>query len=166
MEQAVITGVAHDISEAKVTVHGVPDQPGIAGKLFGTLADAEVNVDMIVQNVSTAGTTDISFTVAEEHANKARRATELLLPELQAEGVDVDENIAKVSLIGAGMRNHPGVAADMFRQLAAHGINIQMISTSAIRISCVIEADRCNEAVRALHDYYLPPDEPFSEVGQ
>ena len=166
MEQTVITGVAHDVSEAKVTVHGVPDQPGIAGKLFGTLADAEVNVDMIVQNVSTAGTTDISFTVAEEDADEARQAAELLLPELQAEGVDVDENIAKVSLVGAGMRNHPGVAADMFRQLAAHDINIQMISTSAIRISCVIDVDSCEKAVKALHDYYLPPDEPVSEVSQ
>lgn len=164
MEQTVITGVAHDVSEAKVTVHGVPDQPGIAGKLFGALADAEVNVDMIVQNVSTAGTTDISFTVAEEHAEKARQSAEQLLPELQAEGVDVDVKIAKVSLVGAGMRSHPGVAADMFRQLADHGINIQMISTSAIRISCVIDADSCEEAVKALHDFYLPPDEPVSEV--
>jgi aspartate kinase len=158
MEQTVITGVAHDTSAAKVTVHGVPDQPGIAAKLFGALAREEVNVDMIVQNVSTAGHTDISFTVPDEHLEKARVAAEALVPELEAKGVDVDPDIAKVSLVGAGMRNHPGVAADMFKVLSEHSINISMISTSAIRISCVIDAERCDEAVQALHDYYLPAE--------
>jgi len=158
MEQAVITGVAHDVSAAKVTVHGVPDQPGIAAKLFGSLAEQDVNVDMIVQNVSTAGHTDISFTVPDEQLEKARAAAERVMPDLEAQGVDVDPDIAKVSLVGAGMRNHPGVAADMFRVLSEHSINISMISTSAIRISCVIDADRCDEAVKALHDYYLPAE--------
>jgi aspartate kinase len=158
MEQTVITGVAHDISAAKVTVHGVPDQPGIAAKLFGALADENVNVDMIVQNVSTDGHTDISFTVPKEHMESARAAAEKLAPDLSARGVDVDPAIAKVSLVGAGMRNHPGVAADMFKVLSEHGINISMISTSAIRISCVISADRCDEAVQSLHDHYLPAE--------
>ena len=130
MEQAVITGVAHDTSEAKVTVHGVPDQPGVAAKLFGELAEHEVDVDMIVQNVSTAGHTDISFTVSELNIDRAREAAERVLSGLGAQGVDVDTNIAKISLIGAGMRSHPGVAADMFRQLAENQINIEMISTS------------------------------------
>lgn len=159
MEQTVITGVAHDTSEAKVTVHGVPDQPGIAAKLFGALAAEDIDVDMIVQNVSTEGQTDISFTVPKEYLDAARAAAEGVLPELQAKGVDVDPSIAKVSLVGAGMRNHPGVAADMFKVLSEHGINISMISTSAIRISCVIEAGRVEEAVRALHGYYLPAEE-------
>ena len=156
MEQTVITGVAHDTSEAKVTVHGVPDQPGIAARLFGALAAVDIDVDMIVQNVSTAGQTDISFTVSEEVLGKAQAAAEQVSPELEAKGVDVDPNIAKVSLVGAGMRNHPGVAADMFKVLSEHGINISMISTSAVRISCIIEASRCEEAVQALHDHYLP----------
>ncbi|MBT8193082.1 MAG: aspartate kinase [Acidimicrobiia bacterium] len=155
MEQTVITGVAHDTSEAKVTVHGVPDQPGIAARLFGALAAGDVNVDMIVQNVSTDGYTDISFTVPKEHMDSARGAAEKLVPDLSARGVDVDPAIAKVSLVGAGMRNHPGVAADMFKVLSEHAINISMISTSAVRISCVIAADRCDEAVQSLHDYYL-----------
>jgi aspartate kinase len=141
-----------------VTVHGVPDQPGIAARLFGALALQDVNVDMIVQNVSTAGHTDISFTVPDEHLEKAQLAAAQLVPDLEAKGVDVESDIAKVSLVGAGMRNHPGVAADMFKVLAEHGINISMISTSAIRISCVIDAERCDEAVRALHDYYLPAE--------
>ncbi len=160
MEQTVITGVAHDDTEAKVTVHGVPDQPGIAAKLFGALAGDNIDVDMIVQNVSNAGITDISFTVRQEQLDRARAAAERVVPELGAEGVDVDPAIAKVSLVGAGMRNHPGVAADMFRVLADHGINISMISTSAVRISCVIDADRGEEAVRALHSYYLPEEAP------
>lgn len=159
MEQTVITGIAHDTSAAKVTVHGVPDQPGIAAKLFGALAAEEVDVDMIVQNVSTAGHTDISFTIPKQHLDKAQAAAKQVMPELQAEGVDVDPAIAKVSLVGAGMRNHPGVAADMFKVLSERDINISMISTSAIRISCVIKAGRCDEAVQALHDYYFPVQE-------
>lgn len=155
VEQTVITGIAHDTSEAKVTVHGVPDQPGIAAKLFGALATEDIDVDMIVQNVSTAGHTDISFTVSKEVIDKARAVAERVSPELGAQGVDVDPGIAKVSLVGVGMRNHPGVAADMFKVLATNKINISMISTSAIRLSCVIEASRCEEAVQALHDHYL-----------
>ena len=159
MEQTVITGVAHDTSEAKVTVHGVPDQPGVAAKLFGALAAEDIDVDMIVQNVSTEGHTDISFTVSKQLLEKAQAAAERVSPELDADGVDVDPGIAKVSLVGAGMRNHPGVAADMFKVLSEHEINISMISTSAVRISCIIEASRCEEAVKALHDHYLPAEE-------
>ncbi len=166
MEQTVITGVAHDVSEAKVTVHGVPDQPGVAAKLFGELAEQDVEVDMIVQNVSTAGHTDISFTVNELNVERARDAAERVVSELGAEGVDVDTNIAKISLVGAGMRGHPGVAADMFKQLADSGINIEMISTSPVRISCIISAERCDEAVKVLHDYYLPPDDPVAEASE
>ncbi len=158
MEQTVITGVAHATTEAKLTVHGVPDQPGIAAKLFGALATEDIDVDMIVQNVSTDGYTDISFTVPKEHVENATAVAKAVVPDLSARGVDVDPDIAKVSLVGAGMRNHPGVAADMFRVLSEHGINISMISTSAIRISCVIAADRCEEAVQSLHDYYLPAE--------
>lgn len=158
MEETVITGIAQDTSAAKVTVQGVPDQPGIAAKLFGALAADAVDVDMIVQNVSTEGHTDISFTVAKEHLDKAKSVVEAVMPDLGAVGLDVDPEISKVSLVGAGMRNHPGIAADMFKVLAEHGINISMISTSAIRVSCVIDSGRSEEAVRALHDYYLPAE--------
>ncbi|MFQ5948381.1 MAG: aspartate kinase [Acidimicrobiia bacterium] len=157
MEDAIVTGIAHDTSEAKVTVHGVPDVPGIAARLFTPIAEEGVNVDMIVQNVSTMGHTDISFTVLREHAAEARRLAERVAGEIDAGGVDVDENIAKVSLVGAGMKTHPGIAARMFDTLAAQDINIQMISTSPIRVSCVIGSDRVEEAVRSLHDAFQPP---------
>jgi aspartate kinase len=157
MEEAVITGVAHDVSEAKLTVHGVPDRPGVASALFEPLAAAGVNVDMIVQNVSTAGHTDISFTVPKEHIANARAIAEEVATEVEAAGVDVDEDIAKVALVGAGMKAHPGVAARMFTVLSESGINIHMISTSPIRVSCVIAADRVEEAVRTLHETFDPP---------
>ncbi|HSG80158.1 MAG TPA: aspartate kinase [Acidimicrobiia bacterium] len=157
MEEAVITGVAHDVSEAKLTVHGVPDRPGVASALFEPLAEAGVNVDMIVQNVSTEGHTDISFTVPREHITNARAIAEQVATEVEAAGVDVDEGIAKVALVGAGMKAHPGVAARMFTVLSESGINIHMISTSPIRVSCVIAADRVEQAVRALHEAFDPP---------
>jgi aspartate kinase len=157
MEEAVITGVAHDVSEAKLTVHGVPDRPGVASALFEPLAAAGVNVDMIVQNVSTAGHTDISFTVPTQHISTARSIAEEVAEEVEAGGVDVDEEIAKVALVGAGMKAHPGVAARMFSVLAESGINIHMISTSPIRVSCVIAAAQVEDAVRALHAAFEPP---------
>jgi aspartate kinase len=157
MEQAIISGIAHDVSEAKVTVRGVPDTPGVAAALFEPLAERSINVDMIVQNVSRDAATDISFTVPREHAPIAREVASAVAAEVGAAGVDVDENVAKVSLVGAGMKSHPGVAARVFRALANKGINIQMISTSTIRISCVVGADQIDEAVRTLHDEFQPP---------
>jgi aspartate kinase len=154
MEQAVVTAVTHDTSEAKVTVTGVPDKPGIAARLFRALADGHVNVDTIVQNVSVHGTTDISFTVPRDDLALSLEVTRALLPEIGASEVLADDDIAKVSLVGAGMRTHPGVSATMFETLAEHGINIEMISTSTIRISCVVRADKVDEAVRALHQAF------------
>jgi aspartate kinase len=154
MEQAVVTAVTHDTSEAKVTVTGVPDRPGVAARLFRALADRHVNVDTIVQNVSVHGTTDISFTVPRDDLGASLEVTRALLPEIGAAEVLADDGIAKVSLVGAGMRTHPGVSATMFETLAAHDINIEMISTSSIRISCVVRADKVEEAVRALHQAF------------
>jgi aspartate kinase len=151
MEQAIVTAVTHDTSEAKVTVTGVPDRPGLAALLFRGLADRNVNVDMIVQNTSLHGTTDISFTIPEGDLAVSREVAEALLPELGATGVTSDDDVARVSLVGAGMKTHPGVTALTFETLAAAGINIEMISTSSIRISCLIRAEQAEDAVRALH---------------
>ena len=151
MEQAIISGVTHDTSEAKVTVRDVPDRPGVAAEVFGRLADANVNIDMIIQNVSEAGTTDISFTTPKDDLARAKKAVSEVVADLGARDWSVDESIAKVSLVGAGMKTHPGVAALMFRSLADAGVNLDMISTSAIRISCVIAANQVDTAVRALH---------------
>jgi aspartate kinase len=154
MEQAIISGVTHDTSEAKVTVRDVPDKPGVAAEVFGRLAADNVNVDMIIQNVSEDGTTDISFTTPKEDLVRARRAVAEVTEALGARGFSVDESIAKVSLVGAGMKTHPGVAALMFRTLADAGVNLDMISTSSIRISCVIDAGQVQVAVSALHDAF------------
>jgi aspartate kinase len=154
MEQAVITAVTHDVSEAKVTVAGVPDQPGIAARLFRSLADRDVNVDMIVQNVSAGGHTDISFTVPREDLEAGMEACQEHCDEIGAREVLSDPNIAKVSLIGAGMKSHPGVSARMFEVLADVGVNIEMISTSAIRITCVVDEALVDQAVVALHDAF------------
>jgi len=154
MEQAVVTAVTHDTSEAKVTVTGVPDKPGIAARLFRALADRAVNVDTIVQNTSLHGTTDISFTVPKTDLATSLEVARALAPEIGAGEVMADDGIAKVSLVGAGMRSHPGVSATMFEVLAAAAINIEMISTSSIRLSCVVRAERVEEAVRLLHDAF------------
>ena len=151
MEQAVVTAVTHDLSEAKVTVTGVPDRPGLAARLFRGLADRNINVDMIVQNVSLHGTTDISFTIPEEDLAASTVVCEAVVPELGATGVISDGDVARVSLIGVGMKTHPGVTALTFETLAAEGINIEMISTSSIRISCLIRSEQAEVAVRALH---------------
>lgn len=156
MEQAIISGIAHDRSESKVTVRGVPDRPGVAAALFEPLAERSVNVDMIVQNTGTDGSTDISFTVPRASARHAAEVAGKVAVELGAVAVDLDENVAKVSLVGAGMKSHPGVAAGVFRALAEAGINIEMISTSTIRISCVVRGDQAAAAVRALHAAFLP----------
>ena len=154
MEQAIISGVAHDTSEAKVTVLGVPDRPGVAAKVFRPLADEGVNIDMIVQNVSADGRTDISCTIPTDDLARAETALRTVADEIGAEGLVTDSDIAKVSLIGAGMKTHPGVAADMFDALADAGINIEIISTSSIRVSCVIRAADVERAVRTIHDRF------------
>lgn len=150
MEQAIISGVAHDTSEAKITVSGVPDEPGVAAALFEKLAGAGINVDMIVQNVSSDGRTDISFTAPEEAADVARKLALEAADDLGAGDVDVDTAIAKVSLVGAGMKAEPGIAARLFRSLAAAGINIEMISTSTIRVSVIVDEADTETAVRVL----------------
>jgi aspartate kinase len=154
LERAIISGVAHDTSESKVTIAGVPDRPGIAARVFRPLADAGVNVDMIVQNVSAAGHTDISFTLPNEDLHHAEPILQQIAAEVDASGFTCDADVAKVSLVGAGMKSHPGVAADMFEALAGAGINIEIISTSSIRISCVVRAGDCEAAVRVLHDRF------------
>jgi aspartate kinase len=151
MERAIISAVTHDTSEAKMTVSGVNDRPGVAARLFRTLADAEVNVDMIVQNVSAEGRTDISFTLPHEQVDTAVDAVSSISDELGYEAVITDNDIARVSLVGAGMQTNPGVAATMFETMSANDINIEMISTSAIRISCVVRESQAEDAVTALH---------------
>ena len=160
MEQAIISGVTHDDSEAKVTVVGVPDRPGIAATVFRALADAQVNVDMIVQNVSTQGHTDISFTVPSDNLANARSVIERLVKDVEATGFSSDENVVRVSLVGAGMKTNPGVAATMFETLANAGVNIEMISTSSIRISCVVAAGDLEKAVLVLHEAFALAESP------
>jgi aspartate kinase len=154
MEAAIIRAVVHDLSEAKVTVSGVPDRPGVAANLFRTLADVGINVDMIVQNVSVEGVTDISFTVPHSELDQALAICEEKRSEVGALGVTSDHGIAKVSVVGAGMKSNPGVAATMFETLANNGVNIEMISTSAIRISCVIDEADADKAVSVLHSAF------------
>ena len=154
MEQAVVTAVTHDTTEAKVTVVGVPDQPGIAARLFRSLAAEDVNVDMIVQNTSEHGVTDISFTVPRQDLDVALASCRSHAEEIAATDVVADAGIAKVSIVGAGMRSAPGVTATMFEVLAKAGINIEMISTSAIRLTCVVREDRVEEAVSLVHDAF------------
>ena len=151
MEEPVISGVVQDASEAKLTILGVPDRPGVSASLFEALASANVNVDMIVQNTSTAGTTDISFTVPKADVKTAEPIVTRIGAELKAGGVTHDDDIAKISLVGAGMKTSPGVAAKMFRVLADNGVNIEMISTSTIRVSVVVRAAMMQKAVQALH---------------
>ncbi|MGH9281839.1 MAG: aspartate kinase [Acidimicrobiales bacterium] len=151
MERAIVSAVVHDTSEAKITVTQVPDRPGIAAQLFRSLADEHVNVDMIVQNVSLGGTTDISFTVPKDDLAVSLAACRAHAEEIGAADVTADGAIATVSLIGAGMKTHPGITATMFETLAAESVNIEMISTSPIRISCVVRADAVERSVQALH---------------
>ncbi|HLI45459.1 MAG TPA: aspartate kinase [Acidimicrobiales bacterium] len=151
MEQPVVSAVTHDTSQAKVTLAGVADRPGIAATLFRHLADKAINVDMIVQNISHAGTTDISFTVPAADLAASTEVASSILGELGAAEVVADTDVAMVSIVGAGMKTHPGVTATMFEILAAEGINIEMISTSPIRISCMVRAEHAERAVQALH---------------
>ncbi len=153
MEQAIISGVAHDTSEAKVTVVGVPDKPGVAATIFRAIADSRINIDMVVQNVSAASTglTDISFTLPKDEGRKAVQALERARAESGYESLRYDDQVAKISLVGAGMKTNPGVTATFFEALSNAGVNIELISTSEIRISVVTRADDVNEAVRAVH---------------
>jgi aspartate kinase len=154
LEKAIVSGVTHDVSEAKATIVSVPDSPGVAARVFRALADAGVNIDMIVQNVSANGRTDISFTLPKSDLAVAEPILDQLAAEIGATSIDIDDGIAKVSLVGAGMKSHPGVAADMFEALAQAGINIELISTSSIRVSCVVRATEVEAAVRAVHDKF------------
>ena len=153
MEQPIISGVAHDRSEAKVTVVGVPDVPGTAAQIFEVVAAAGVNIDMIVQNVSAAqtGLTDISFTLPASDGQQATAALSAVQDTIGFEALQYDDTIGKLSLIGAGMRSHPGVSAKLFGALRDAGINIEMISTSEIRVSVVMRSDQLDDAVRAVH---------------
>lgn len=165
MEAALISGVALDDTEAKVTLDEVPDRPGIAAALFKAVAAQGVDVDMIVQNVSHAGKTDLSFTVPRADVPKIAAALDGISHEVGAVHHSVDDDIAKVSLVGAGMKNHPGVAADMFDALAAEGINIEMISTSPIRVSCVVRAADGERAARAIHERFDLSNEVHGSEG-
>src|SRR5215210_3004003 len=160
MEQAMISGVAIETDEAKVTLDDVPDRPGVAARVFRAVADDGINVDMIVQNVSHDAKTDLSFTVPTADLPRLKAVVERLVEEIGALRFESDDGIAKVSLVGAGMKSHPGVAADMFDALADEGINIEMISTSSIRISCVIRESDSERAVRAVHARFALGDEP------
>jgi aspartate kinase len=153
MEQAIIAGVAHDRSEAKITVVGVPDRVGEAARIFEALSEAQVNLDMIVQNVSAAATnlTDISFTLPRADGQTAMSALARVKEQVGYDSLLYDDQIGKVSLIGAGMRSHPGVTAKFFAALAGAGVNISMISTSEIRISVIVEEGQVNDAVTATH---------------
>ncbi len=151
MEQVIIRGIAADKNQAKATLLGVPDTPGVAARIFKALAGANINVDMIVQNVSAAGHTDLSFTVPRDEIAKTRRVIESLVKQVKAAGLNFDEDIAKVSIVGVGMKSHSGVAYKMFDVLAANKVNIEMISTSEIKISVAIRAKDADKAVGSLH---------------
>ncbi len=166
VEDAIISGVAHDTSEAKVTVVGVPDRPGVAAGMFTALADANINVDMIVQNISSEGRTDISFTVPRGEIDQATELLQGRIADIGAADIIVNPAVAKVALVGAGMKTHPGVAARMFDALSRSGVNIQMISTSTIRVSVIIDDAQVEEAVRAVHaEFALGADAIVAEQG-
>lgn len=154
MEQVVVSGVTYDKNQAKITITGVPDRPGIAARLFQMIADANILVDMIIQNVSHDGLTDISFTVPRPDSKKAFEFTRKIAEEIGAREAQLQEDIATISVVGVGMRSHTGVAARMFSVLSQEGINIMMISTSEIKISCAIASKYAELAVRALHDAF------------
>jgi len=167
MEQAIIAGVAHDRSEAKITIVGVPDRPGVAAAIFQALADAEINLDMIVQNVSAAATglTDISFTLPKDEGHLAVTTLNRIQGMVGFASLQYDDQIGKISLVGAGMRSHPGISATLFAALSGAGVNIEMISTSEIRISVVCRESDLNRAVQAAHSAFdLDADNPEAVV--
>ena len=154
MEQAVVSAISHEAQEVKITITKVPDKPGVAAQIFRSIADRGINVDMIVQNTSIDGFTDISFTAPRQDMQSAIEVTEKVAKDIGAEAVYGDKEIGRVSLVGAGMKSHPGVTAQVFETLAAQNINIEMISTSAIRISCVVRESQLEAAVLALHSAF------------
>ncbi len=154
MEEAIVSGIAYDKNEAKITLTKIPDKPGIASRLFKPLTDANINVDMIVQNVSTEGYTDLTFTVGKADFKRAVELIKDVAKQIEAKDVLTDQSVAKISIIGAGMRSHAGIAQKMFSSLAKENINIQMISTSEIKISCVVETKYAELAVRVLHEAF------------
>jgi aspartate kinase len=173
VEQPLITAVTHSLGEARVTLMGLPDVPGIAGRVTTALAEANVNIDMIIQNesVSEGAGADMSFTVPQDDVPAARRALDAISAELGIE-IATDPSMGKVSIVGAGMKTHPGVAAKVFTTLGDNGINIEMISTSPIRISCVVPGERVPDAVKALHTAFdlsgegtIRPEQPFGEFA-
>ena len=155
MEEAIVSGVTHNDKEVKFTLFGVPDQPGIAGTVFGSLSEIGTNVDMIVQNVSKESITDISFTAPSEQQKDVEDTLKNISTQLDAKGYDVDENIARISIIGAGMKSESGVASKMFKTLGDNKINISMISTSPIRVSCVISSNDIEKALNVLHEEFI-----------
>ena len=155
MEEAIVSGVTHNDKEVKFTLFGVPDQPGIAGTVFGSLSEIGINVDMIVQNVSKESITDISFTAPSEQQKDVEDTLKNISKQLDAKGYDVDENIARISIIGAGMKSESGVASKMFKTLGDNKINISMISTSPIRVSCVISSNDIEKALNVLHEEFI-----------
>ena len=173
MEQPLITAVTHSVKEARFTLTGVPDEPGAAARIFEAMADANVNVDMIVQNepISPDAQAEISFTVPRDDLRIARATLEPMVGEVVSD-VHTDPEMGKVSVVGAGMKTHPGVAAKVFTTLGDNGINIEMISTSPIRISCVVPGERVPDAVKALHNAFelsgegtIRPEQPFGEFA-
>ncbi len=154
MEDVLVSGIAYDKNEAKIAIRGVPDVPGIAAKIFGALDEKSIVVDLIVQNVSKEGRTDLTFTVGKADLTKAKDVVKRIAKSIKAEGVETDDQVSKVSIVGVGMRNHSGVAAKMFKVLASAGVNVQMISTSEIKVSCVIHSNYTELAVRELHSAF------------
>ncbi len=154
METVLVSGVAYNKDEAKISIFGVPDQPGIAAQIFSPLSEANITVDMIIQNVSHEGKTDMTFTVPKADCKKAVKIVEEIAQKIGASGVKHNENIAKISIIGVGMRSHSGIASTMFQTLSREGINIEMISTSEIKVSCIIDTKYTELAVRVLHEAF------------
>jgi len=171
VEQPLITAVTHSTGEARVTLLGVPDTPGMVGRIFTALSESNVNVDMIIQNEPVGDAqAEVSFTVPQDDLRNARAALEPLVAELGIASLNADETMGKVSIVGAGMKSHPGVAAKVFQTLGEEGINIEMISTSPIKISCVIPGEEIKNAVRSLHSAFelsgpdtMRPENPFGE---
>ena len=166
MEDVVVSGIAYDKNEAKIALRSVSDVPGVAAKVFGALDEKNIVVDLIVQNVSKDGHTDLTFTVGKSDFIAARDVVKKISKSVKAAGVDTDDQIAKISVVGVGMRNHSGVAAKMFAVLAKEGINVQMISTSEIKVSCVIHSKYTELAVRALHTAFgLDRTDPVAQAS-
>jgi aspartate kinase len=165
MEKVLVSGVTYDRNQAKITIVKVPDRPGTASKIFTPISQASINVDMIIQNVSEDGFTDLTFTVPETEVSRALEVVQRSANDIGAAAVQCNKDIAKVSIVGVGMRSHAGVAAKMFEVLAGEGINIMMISTSEIKVSCVVDAKYTELAVRVLHDAFGLGEKPASAAG-